>query len=177
MKYNYFKFIPLLFIIGFGIFFYFSLSNDTSKLSSPLIGKKLPSFTVPELLSNGEFMDKDLGGAIPVILNVWASWCIPCRVEHPALMTLANMDEIDVYGLNYKDDEEEAKKFIDELGNPFKKIGIDRSGRTGIDLGVYGIPETFIIKDGHVLYKHIGPIHINEIEEKILPILNKERKQ
>ena len=94
-------------------------------------------------------MDKDLGGEIPVILNVWASWCIPCRVEHPALMTLANMDEIDV----------------------------DRSGRTGIDLGVYGIPETFIIKDGHVLYKHIGPIHVNEIEEKILPILNKERKQ
>ena len=92
-------------------------------------------------------------------------------------MTLAKMDEIDVYGLNYKDDEEEAKKFIDELGNPFRKIGIDRSGRTGIDLGVYGIPETFIIKDGHVLYKHIGPIHVNEIEEKILPILNKERKQ
>ena len=122
-------------------------------------------------------MDKDLGGEIPVILNVWASWCIPCRVEHPALMTLANMDQIDVYGLNYKDDEEEAKKFIDELGNPFKKVGIDRSGRTGIDLGVYGIPETFIIKDGHVLYKHIGPIHVNEIEEKILPILNRERKQ
>ena len=105
------------------------------------------------------------------MLNVWASWCVPCRAEHDILMVLNNLHDVKLYGLNYKDKPSEAIDFIDKLGNPFKNIGVDQSGRTAIDLGVYGVPETFIIRDGKVIYKHIGPIHMSELDEIIIPIL------
>ena len=165
------KFLPLIIIFVICIFFFFSLNNDTTKLSSPLVGKEVPKFTVDRLFKNGKMTNKDLISDDPIILNIWSSWCIPCRAEHDVLMVLSELYHVNIYGINYKDNEAEAKKFIQGLGNPFKKIGVDTSGRSAIDLGVYGVPETFIIQNGIIMYKHIGPIHMNELDDKILPII------
>ena len=105
------------------------------------------------------------------MLNIWSSWCVPCRYEHEFLIKLNKEENLKIVGLNYKDNPSEAINFINKLGNPFKNIGVDQSGRTAIDLGVYGVPETFIIRDGKVIYKHIGPIHMSELDEIIVPIL------
>ena len=171
MKSNHLKFLPLVLIILLSIFLFFSLNNDTSKLSSPLVGKKVPEFSLPNLFGQEELTNLDLNSENPILLNVWSSWCIPCRAEHDILMVLSELYEVEIFGLNYKDNNEEAKNFINDLGNPFVKIGSDNSGRTAIDLGVYGVPETYIIANGIIIYKHIGPIHMNEMEEKILPII------
>ena len=112
----------------------------------------------------------DLIGKVSIV-NVFASWCVPCRAEHDILMLLSRLEGVEIYGLNYKDNPIEAKNFIEELGNPYINVGIDEKGRTGIDWGVYGIPESFIIHNGRVVYKHIGPIHISELDDTILPIL------
>ena len=165
------KFLPLIIIAVVCIFFFFSLNNDTTKLSSPLVGKEVPEFSVDRLFNNGKMTNKDLINDEPIVLNIWSSWCIPCRAEHDVLMVLSELYDVDIYGLNYKDNEVEAKKFIEGLGNPFKKIGVDTSGRSAIDLGVYGVPETFVIRNGIIMYKHIGPIHMNELDEKILPMI------
>ena len=165
------KFLPLIIIVLLCIFFFFSLNNDTTKLSSPLVGKDVPKFSVDRLFNSGKMTNEDLISDRPVILNIWSSWCIPCRAEHDVLMVLSELYDVDIYGLNYKDNETEAKNFIEGLGNPFEKIGVDISGRSAINLGVYGVPETFIIQDGIIIYKHIGPIHMNELDEKILPLL------
>ncbi|MDC3085741.1 DsbE family thiol:disulfide interchange protein [Pelagibacteraceae bacterium] len=165
------KFLPLIIISVVCIFFFFSLNNDTTKLSSPLVGKEVPEFSVDRLFNNEKMTNKDLITYSPTVLNIWSSWCIPCRAEHDVLMVLSELYDVDIYGLNYKDNETEAKKFIKGLGNPFKKIGVDTSGRSAINLGVYGVPETFIIKNGIIIYKHIGPIHMNELDEKILPLI------
>ncbi len=172
MKSNHLKFLPLVLIILLSIFLFFSLNNDTSKLSSPLVGKKVPEFSLPNLFGQEELTNLDLNSKNPILLNVWSSWCIPCRAEHDILMVLSELYEVEIFGLNYKDNNEEAKNFINDLGNPFVKIGSDNSGRTSIDLGVYGVPETYIIANGIIVYKHIGPIHMNEMEEKILPIIS-----
>ena len=165
------KFFPLIIIVVLCIFFFFSLNNDTTKLSSPLVGKEVPEFTVDRLFNIGKMTNNDLISDDPIILNIWSSWCIPCRAEHDVLMVLSELYDVNIYGLNYKDNEAEAKKFIEGLGNPFKKIGVDTSGRSAIDLGVYGVPETFIIQNGIITYKHIGPLHMNELDEKILPMI------
>ena len=165
------KFLPLIIIVLLCIFFFFSLNNDTTKLSSPLVGKDVPKFSVDRLFNSGKMTNKDMFSDRPVILNIWSSWCIPCRAEHDVLMVLSELYDVDIYGLNYKDNETEAKNFIKGLGNPFEKIGVDTSGRSAINLGVYGVPETFIIQNGIIIYKHIGPIHMNELEEKILPLI------
>ncbi len=165
-------YLPILITFIVCIFFFFSLSNDTSKLSSPIIGKEVPEFSLKSLFKNKKnFSSSDLYSEDPKIVNVFASWCVPCRAEHDILMLLSRLEGVEIYGLNYKDNPIEAKNFIEELGNPYINVGIDEKGRTGIDWGVYGIPESFIIHNGRVVYKHIGPIHISELEETILPIL------
>ena len=154
------------------VFFFFSLSNDTSKLSSPIVGKEVPKFSLISLFQNKDnFNSSDLYSKNPKIVNIFASWCIPCRAEHDVLMLLSKLEGIEIYGINYKDDPMEAKSFINELGNPYTNVGVDEKGRTGIDWGVYGVPESFIVHNGKVVYKHIGPIHISELDEIILPIL------
>ena len=165
------KFLPLFIIVLLCIFFFFSLNNDTTKLSSPLVGKDVPKFSVDRLFNSGKMTNEDLISDRPVILNIWSSWCIPCRAEHDVLMVLSELYDVDIYGLNYKDNETEAKNFIEGLGKNYEKIGVDTSGRSAINLGVYGVPETFIIHKGIIIYKHIGPIHMNELDEKILPLI------
>lgn len=154
--------IPLLLFLGLaGLFLLQLLSGrDTSVVPSALIGQPAPETELAPLegvdlpgLSSTEF-----GGQVTLV-NVWASWCAPCRAEHPLLMQLAQDERIRIAGLNYKDKPENARRFLGNLGNPYDVIGVDQNGRSAINWGVYGVPETFLIgADGRILYKHVGPI-------------------
>lgn len=146
------------------------------ELPSALIGKPAPAFELPPLYEGEPGLSTaDMTAPGVKLVNVWASWCVPCRAEHPMIQRLTDMG-LTVHGLNYKDTEEGAKKFLAELGNPFARIGADRSGRVGIDWGVYGVPETFVVDgEGRIVYKHIGPIQGSDIEKKILPAVEKAR--
>lgn len=132
--------------------------KNIQAVPSALIDKPAPQFALPPIDGDGPgFSTADLGGRVSLV-NVWASWCPPCRQEIPALMRLAQEGVI-IYGINYKDRPEDARRFLAELGNPYTRIGADRSGRTAIDWGVYGYPETFIVdRSGRIRYRHIGPI-------------------
>ena len=175
MKKSNFKYlIPVFITILFLVFFLHLLSRDVTKLSSPLIVKPVPDFSMPSLFDENNILSSiDITSSEVALVNIWASWCVPCRSEHEILMLLSKTKGLDLYGINYKDDKKNAIEFIEKLGNPFKKIGTDNNGRSSMVWGVYGVPETFIIHNGTVIYKHIGPIHMNELEEIVLPILGK----
>lgn len=166
-----------------GLFIFGLQTGDPSKLPSALIGKPVPEFELPPLeglRENGTpvpgFATKDLRGGKLSIMNVWASWCIPCRTEHPYLKKLARLSEAPLYGLNYKDPTEAARRFLEHYGNPYEAVGVDASGSTAIDWGVYGVPETFIVGgDGTILYKHVGPIDDDAIAQKLMPVIEKAR--
>jgi cytochrome c biogenesis protein CcmG/thiol:disulfide interchange protein DsbE len=109
-------------------------------------------------------------------MNIWASWCVPCRIEHPFLVQIAKLSGAPLYGLNYKDGTEAARRFLGRYGNPYVAVGVDDSGSTAIDWGVYGVPETFIVGgDGTILYKHVGPIDGQIIEKVLMPAIKKAR--
>ena len=145
---------------------------------SALIDKPVPEFTLAGLPGAGVelaegFSSADLTGRVSII-NVFASWCFPCRVEHPLLMRLARNPKVRIFGLNYKDRPEDARAWLKELGNPYDRIGVDRDGRIAIDWGVYGVPETFIIDaGGRIRYKHVGPIMPSDLDEIIVPIIER----
>jgi len=166
-----------------GLFWYALQTGDPSKLPSALIGKPVPQFSLPPLeglkSDAGEevqsFGAADLAQGKPTIVNVFASWCVPCLVEHPMLMALAEEPGIRIYGINYKDDPASARRFLGRYGNPFSRVGTDGSGRTAIDFGVYGVPETFVISgDGKIAYRHVGPLTEEAITTKILPLMRPE---
>jgi len=172
--------LPLAIFASLAALFYVALySGDPSRLPSALIGKKVPQFDLPGvegLTADGRPVpgltsaDLERGGAS--IVNVWASWCIPCHQEHPYLTLLAERSGVPLYGLNYKDEAGAARRFLGRYGNPFKAVGVDASGRTAIDWGVYGVPETFIVDGkGRIAYKHVGPIDEAAIEDKLLPAI------
>ena len=143
-------------------------------LPSPLVGKPAPEFALEPLYAGQPgFSTADLTAPGVKLVNIWASWCVPCRAEHPKLEELAGMG-LTVHAINYKDRPAAAQQFLSELGNPFTLIGADTSGRVGIDWGVYGVPETFVIDGaGNIVYKHIGPIQNDDLETKILPAIEK----
>ena len=151
--------------------------GDKDALRSTFIEKPAPDFALPKLLAEDETVSiEDLKGNGPVVVNFWASWCAPCRVEHPELVKLAN-EGVRVVGINYKDDDEKAKRFLEGLGNPFEAVGVDETGRTGITYGVAGLPETFVLDAaGTILYKHVGPINPGELDEKIRPAIEAARR-
>ncbi|MGI9381939.1 MAG: DsbE family thiol:disulfide interchange protein [Methyloligellaceae bacterium] len=176
--------LPLAIFVGLAAMFYIGLfSGDPSKLPSALIGKPVPDFELPALeglVENGKpvpgFATKDLAAGKISIINVWASWCIPCHREHPFLGVLARKSGAALYGLNYKDGVASARRFLGRYGNPFVAVGQDGNGRVAINWGVYGVPETFIVSgDGKILYKHVGPIDDTVIDQRLMPAIRKAR--
>jgi cytochrome c biogenesis protein CcmG, thiol:disulfide interchange protein DsbE len=167
----------LLPVVGFAVltgFLYVGLSLDPREVPSPLIGKPAPAFDL-FALDNQKRVTPDTFRGQVWVLNVWASWCVSCREEHPLFVDLAKRGELkNLVGLNYKDQSAPAKRWLSDLGNPYVLSVVDAEGRVGIDYGVYGVPETFIIdKRGVIRYKQIGPVNTKAWLEKIKPLLNK----
>ena len=166
--------IPLgIFIVLLG-FLAVGLRLDPREVPSPLINKPAPSFTLPELTDpQRTFSEKDMLGKV-WLLNVWASWCVSCREEHPVLVEFSRRKIVPVYGLNYKDDRKDALAWLARLGNPYTVSIMDRDGRIGINYGVYGVPETYVIdKQGVIRYKQIGPVTPEVLDAKIVPLVKK----
>jgi len=160
----------VLFFVLVG-FLFDGLYKHPSEVPSPLIGKSVPQFSLPRLSDTNTFTDKEFLGKVS-LLNVWATWCFACRQEHPVLNDLANKRLAPIYGLNYKDNASEASQYLKNYGNPYTANAFDETGRVGIEWGVYGAPETFLIdKKGIIRYKHIGPLTNDEVETKILPMI------
>ena len=167
--------IPLVVFVTIAVLLAIGLTRNPREVPSPLIGKPVPVFSLPPALGRTlGLSDKDLKGQVSVV-NVFASWCVPCRQEHPLIQRLAR--EVPVHGLNYKDRPDDAARWLDELGYPYTRTGADLDGRIGIDWGVYGVPETFVIdRDGRVAYKQIGPITPRILDEKLLPAIRTLRR-
>ncbi len=166
--------IPVVVFSALAVFLGLGLTRDPSTLPSALVGKPAPEFTLPPLEGRDEhgFSRADLGGK-PMLVNVFASWCVPCRIEQPVLSRLAEQG-VTIQGINYKDQPADAKAWLAELGDPFQHLGADRNGRVGIDFGVYGVPETYVIdKDGRVAYRHVGPLQPQDVERTIMPLLGR----
>jgi len=172
--------IPLVIFAALaGLFWYALQVGDPSRLPSALLGKPVPEFSLPPLeglVANGEavpgFASSDLATGEPTILNVFASWCVECQVEHPLLLALGQQPGVRLFGIDYKDDTASARRFLGRHGNPYARVGVDPSGRVAIDLGVYGVPETYVIGgDGRVAYRHVGPLTEQAIRDRILPLL------
>ncbi|WP_421927611.1 DsbE family thiol:disulfide interchange protein [Neoaquamicrobium sediminum] len=149
--------------------------RDNSVVPSALIGAEAPQTSLPPLDGTGlPGLDSTLFEGKVTLVNVWASWCAPCRQEHPLLMQMAQDPRIVVAGLNYKDRPENARRFLGELGNPYAQIGVDGNGRAAIDWGVYGVPETFLVgKDGRIAWKHVGPFTPDSIVTGLMPEIEK----
>jgi cytochrome c biogenesis protein CcmG/thiol:disulfide interchange protein DsbE len=162
--------IPVVVFAAVGIGLAVGLTRDPGTLPSALVDRPVPQFELPALEGADGLSDADLKGRVSLV-NVFASWCVPCRVEHPVLMRLAEQG-VPIFGINYKDPPDQAKAWLAELGDPFAKIGADRNGRVGIEWGVYGVPETFVIDaEGRIRHRHVGPIQARDLEQTLLPIL------
>ncbi|MFT5659055.1 MAG: cytochrome c biogenesis protein CcmG/thiol:disulfide interchange protein DsbE [Gammaproteobacteria bacterium] len=159
-------FLVMVVLLGFG------LTLDPKKIPSPLIDKPAPDFSLSRLYApETQLSNKELLGQVWV-LNVWASWCVSCRAEHAIITDLAGQNLVDIIGLDYKDQPEEARRWLQQFGNPYTASLMDIDGSVGIDWGVYGVPETFVIgKDGRIKYKHIGPVTKESLEAEIVPII------
>lgn len=161
-----------------GLFLFAIFGGDPSELPSALVGKPVPDFALLAIegVDAPGFTDEDLRQGEVIVMNVWASWCVPCRQEHPYLEALAEMSGAPIYGLNYKDGADAAQRFLATLGNPFQRVGADASGRVAIDWGVYGVPETFVVNGkGEIVLKHVGVLDPNVIETKIMPAIEAAR--
>ncbi|MCB1754655.1 MAG: DsbE family thiol:disulfide interchange protein [Gammaproteobacteria bacterium] len=154
------------------------LKLDPKEVPSPFIGKPTPAFDLPRLYVEGETIGpKDMQGKV-WLLNVWASWCVSCRAEHGVITRLIDQTKIEVIGLNYKDAGPDAKRWLAQFGNPYYAVAVDAEGRTGIDWGVYGVPETFLIdKKGIIRLKHIGPVFDTDLSEKLIPLIEQLRAE
>lgn len=164
--------LPIVFILILGFFLWRGLSLDPRKIPSPLVNKPIPAFSLPSVHTPEKTMGtKDLLGR-PYLLNIWASWCVACRQEHPLLMEMSRKGTVRLIGLNYKDKRADAIGFLQNMGDPYETSLGDLDGRIGIELGVYGVPETFIVDSkGIIKYKHIGPIDFEDLKNKILPLM------
>ena len=173
--------LPLVIFLGLAALFFFRLgSGDPSRIPSALIGKPAPSTefaALPGLVRDGTpvpgIAGADFTGAV-TLMNVWAAWCAPCRAEAPLLMKLAADKRIRLVGINYKDNADNARRFLGRYGNPFAAVGVDPNGRASFDWGVYGVPETFLIgRDGKIAYKLVGEVTADNLETIIKPMVEK----
>lgn len=169
-------FLPVIIILTLTAIFWSYLSKikdgkSIQDLPSALINKPAPVFKLPGISVGDKGLNSaELKGKVTLV-NIWASWCPPCRAEHPIHMQLAS-EGVPIYGINYKDKPQAAKDFLANLGNPYKEIGADRNGKVAIDWGVYGYPETFVLDaKGHIRYRHVGPIMERDLTSKIRPLI------
>ncbi|CAJ0884453.1 Thiol:disulfide interchange protein CycY [freshwater sediment metagenome] len=176
------RFLPLVvFALLAAVFLVRLFAGDASRIPSALIGKPAPEFDLPALSGLGAqgLSTADLRKGHVSVINIFASWCAPCRQEHPVLMSLARDETltglgVELYGLSYKDEAANALNFLHDEGNPFQRVGVDPAGRTAIDFGVYGVPETFVVKgDGTIAYKFIGPLTPSAAATTLVPEIRK----
>ena len=169
------------FFIFFGLIIYFAIpimkKSDPRIIPSALINQQAPKLALPPLLESKPGIEKsNLVGEV-ILVNFFSSWCGPCRIEHDLLMQIHQDGSIPLYGINYKDNPTSAKNWLKELGNPFHRIGVDRNGRSAIDWGVYGVPETYILdNEGRIRYRHVGPLNKKILVKEINPLIKFLRK-
>ena len=170
--------IPLVIFIVLAVFLAIGLTRDPHELKSVLINKPAPAFRLPQLKEADKMIsNEDMRGKV-WLLNVWASWCVACREEHPYLIDYAKSGVVPIYGLNYKDRREDALATLDELGDPYTVSAVDFDGRVAIDFGVYGAPETYVIDQGGTIrFKYVGPMMPDVWKEKILPVVQELNRQ
>ncbi|HKB82295.1 MAG TPA: DsbE family thiol:disulfide interchange protein [Burkholderiales bacterium] len=168
------RFLPLGLFLVLAVFLTVGLGLNPREVPSPLIDKAAPAFRLPQLHDPGQMLGTDeLKGKV-WILNVWASWCVACLEEHPILVDFSKRNVLPIYGLNYKDKREDALLWLNKHGNPYTLSMQDGDGRVGIDYGVYGVPETYVIdRNGIIRYKRIGPVTVQILQEKILPLVKR----
>lgn len=161
---------PFVIFVALVIFFALGLQRDPHEIPSPLIDRPAPAFALPQLQAAAKpFSPADMRGQV-WLFNVWASWCVSCRDEHPILVDLAKRNLVPIVGLNYKDQRPDALRWLAQFGDPYTLSVTDFDGRIGIDYGVYGVPETYVIdKQGVIRMKHIGPVTPQVLQDKILP--------
>jgi cytochrome c biogenesis protein CcmG, thiol:disulfide interchange protein DsbE len=166
--------LPLGIFIALVLLLAAGLTLNPRLVPSPLVGKPLPEFSLEELREPGRSLTSaDLSGKVS-LLNAWATWCVECRREHPVLVDIAREGTVPVYGLNYKDQRPQAIEWLERLGNPYAASGFDADGRVGLDLGVYGLPETFLVDaKGIIVHKHIGPISREVWEQEFVPVIRR----
>ncbi|VAW36061.1 Cytochrome c-type biogenesis protein CcmG/DsbE, thiol:disulfide oxidoreductase [hydrothermal vent metagenome] len=165
--------IPLIIFLSLAALLFSGIGKDTRLLPSVLINKPVPQFSLPSLITGKIINNESLKGQM-YLLNVWGSWCPGCRIEHPMVTEFARQNIIPVYGLNYKDKENDAKRWLQQFGNPYKDILVDADGLVGIDFGVYGAPETFLIDaDGIIRHKIVGELTPQKIQQELLPLIRK----
>ena len=169
--------IPLVIFMALVVFLYVGLYRDPREVPSPLIGKAAPAFTLHQLHAPDKMLGTaDMRGKV-WLLNVWASWCESCRVEHPLLVEMARQNIAPIIGLNYKDKDDLGKAWLAERGDPYAVSVVDGDGRVGIDWGVYGVPETFVVdKAGVIRYKQIGAITVEALQKTIVPLIRELQK-
>jgi cytochrome c biogenesis protein CcmG, thiol:disulfide interchange protein DsbE len=164
--------LPLVIFLALVGFLYVGLGLNPHEVPSPLIGKSAPAFNLPQLHDpKKHFSPEEMKGKV-WLLNVWASWCESCKDEHPILVTLAQQHAVPIYGLDYKDRRADAEAWLHDAGNPYVLVASDTDGRVGINYGVYGVPETYVIdKHGVIRYKQIGPVTLDSLRDTILPLV------
>lgn len=170
--------LPAVGFAGLAGLFAWGLSRDPSQLPSNRVGKQVPAFSLPPVLGRKlGLSSSDLKGEVSLV-NFFASWCPPCRLEHPLFLDLARQGVVPLHGINYKDVPENAARWLNALGDPYARTGADLDGRVGIDWGVYGIPETFVIgADGRIAYRHIGQMTRPTLDETVLPLIERLRNE
>jgi cytochrome c biogenesis protein CcmG/thiol:disulfide interchange protein DsbE len=166
--------LPVALLAGLVAVFAIGLTHDPHLVPSALIDRPAPEFALPGLDEGAQGLSrKDLDSGVTLV-NFFASWCAPCREEHAQLLVLARRPGITLDGIAYKDKPEDARRFLDGLGNPFRRVGLDRNGIAAIDFGVYGVPETYIVDGtGHIRYRQVGPVTAADIAQKILPVISR----
>ena len=164
--------VPLILFVALGLLLAYGLNLDPRRIPSPLIGKPVPEFDLPSVADPAHKVSRDSLLGRVYLLNVWASWCVACREEHPFLVELNERKAVPIIGLNYKDKRPDALQWLAGMGNPYETSISDADGRVGINLGVYGVPETFVVdKKGIIRYKQIGPLTPEAWEKKIAPLI------
>jgi cytochrome c biogenesis protein CcmG, thiol:disulfide interchange protein DsbE len=169
--------LPVAFFVMVAVGLGIGLTRNPQEIPSALIGKPVPEFSLPPVQGRALGLSSvDLQGEVSLV-NVFASWCTACRYEHSLFMQLEEDGVVPIHGLNYKDRPEDAAKWLDDLGDPYTRTGADLDGRVGIEWGVYGVPETFVVsQEGVIVHKHIGPVSAKDLEATILPLIERLRR-